>query len=798
MSEGEARLPPRPTIPPTLWVFAVTWASQRLILLLAFRTGTDQLFFVMGVVCLVWSILAMRMLWQRIRRQDLQVPVWAVVLMVAAAGTVSATLEGIRQVRSVDALQSCSMSSLEFIVESDPSPTVTGYRYRAHVCVDERTAGDVWLSTVERLSLGSTIACVGRYKVLGDDDYGRSSWGQGICGSVMVVRVLRTKPPRGLIAAMRRIRDYVLYVVDAHSSGERALLAGCVCGYREALVERGIDEDFSTCGLAHIISVSGAHLAVAAALMAEFLGHTRWSVRQRLVTLAVFAGLYVVFCGTPVSALRAWLMMLAAFGSQVAGRRAHALSGVSIVATLIVLMSPQTGGQMGFELSVLSVAGLCLLSPYAQYLLRVVIPNPRLPRGTSHRLRQGVYTLLDATRGTLAATLVCQVVTLPVTAPTFGKVSLVAPLANMLVAPLVTPLIACGLIACLLVPLPHACSVALALCDVLSHVLLSMVSRLSVMPHAYLPVGGGCVWSACLALVPLACLIVWPRLRRVHVLRAVGCAAFILGLVLLRWRYFVPARIVVLDVGQGDAILVQDGASAVLVDAGPDDAVVEALARWHVMHLDAIVVTHLHDDHYGGIGHLQGFIACEKVMVAKGVREAMDEGILESCRGLTQCDPIELSYGDAICVGGYRLRMIWPHGRVDGSENAHSIELAVTYDERDRRLTALLTGDAECDETGACIEGGDIGDIDLLKVGHHGSEVSLTSEEARVLDPEVSVASAGEGNRYGHPTEECVRVIEGVGSTFFCTKDVGDVEVRPGREGSIVRTQRHVNEQAVS
>ena len=791
MSEGEARLPPKPTIPPALWVFAVTWMSQRLIASLAFRAGTDQLLFVLGGACLVWSVLTVRMLWRRTRCQDLQVPVWAVVLMIAAAGMASATLGGIRQIRSVDVLQSRSMSSLEFVVDSDPSPTATGYRYRARAYANRRSIGDVWLSTAERLSLGSAIACVGRYKALGNDDYGKSSWGQGICGSVMVVRVLHTQSPHGPLAAVRRLRDYVLHVVDAHSSAERALLAGCICGSREALVEYGIDEYFSTCGLAHIISVSGAHLAVATALMAELLGHTRWSVRRRLMALAVLAGLYVVFCGIPVSALRAWLMMLAAFGSQVAGRRAHALSAVSIVATLIVLMSPQTGGQMGFELSVLSVTGLCLLSPYAQYLLRVVIPNPRLPRGASHRLRHGAYVLLDAMRGTLAATLVCQVVTLPVTAPTFGRVSLVAPLANMLVAPLVTPLIACGLTACLLVPLPHACAVALALCDALSHVMLGIVSRLSVMPHAYLPVEGGCVWSACLAIVPLACLIVWPRLRRAHVLRAAGCAAIILGLVLLRWRYFVPARIVVLDVGQGDAILIQDGGSAVLVDAGPDDAIVEALARWHVMHLDAIVVTHMHDDHYGGIEHLQGFMACEKVVVARGVRESMDKGVLESCRGLTQCDPVELTYGDTLGVGGYRLRMIWPHGRVDGSENAHSIELAVTYDERERRLIALLTGDAERDETGQCIEAADIGDIDLLKVGHHGSEASLTSEEARALDPEVSVASAGEGNSYGHPTEECVRVLEGSGSTFFCTKDVGDVEVRPGSEGPFVRTQRH-------
>lgn len=265
-------------------------------------------------------------------------------------------------------------------------------------------------------------------------------------------------------------------------------------------------------------------------------------------------------------------------------------------------------------------------------------------------------------------------------------------------------------------------------------------------------------------------------------LAACGMAAL-----LARWRFFAPARIVVLDVGQGDAILVQDGAAALLVDAGPDASVTQALAREHVLHLDAVVLTHLHEDHVGGVDDLVGSVGCGQVLVGEGVAESESEELCSAIADLTGSEAGELSHGDELVVGGFSLRVISPTEPTDGGENEDSLELVVSYADGGRELTALLTGDAERDRTGEALARGEVGDVDLLKVGHHGSAVSLSAEEARVLDPEVSVASAGEGNRYGHPTSECVDILEGAGSLFLCTKDVGDVEVRPGRSGPVVR-----------
>ena len=171
-----------------------------------------------------------------------------------------------------------------------------------------------------------------------------------------------------------------------------------------------------------------------------------------------------------------------------------------------------------------------------------------------------------------------------------------------------------------------------------------------------------------------------------------------------------------------------------------------------------------------------------------GLKPALGE-LREAVQPLTSGVSLEVAYGDVLKVGSFSLRVVWPHEPVSGTTNPESLELLVTYAHGGRSLTALLTGDAEQDEMAALIASGDVGDIDFLKVGHHGSAVSLTPEQARLLDPEVAIASAGQNNEYGHPSQECVEALTSATSLFLCTKDVGDVEVRPGITGPIVHTQ---------
>lgn len=791
MSERELPLPPRPAIPTALWALAGACACQLAIGRVS-MSHSEATVHLLGMIGGCLCVLAVLGAWWSVRlyrthADDLRQTL-VVVLTCLLCASASACLCNRNGVLAASSLGGSAMSSWHFEVLTDPSPTDTGFRCRARACKEGSPSGDVWLLTKEALARGTAITCIGRFRALRRDSYGISSWCQGVRGSVSVVRITNRRSREGPLLVLLDLRAWVIAQLQSQQNETRALLVGCICGNREALDSCGLTETFATCGLSHMIAVSGSHLATIAFLVSSLLDSLYVRLRLKLFVLGTVTGLFVLFCGCPISAIRSWFMLVVAFASQLSGRRAHAITAVSLVALVMLLVDATVVGQLGFQLSVLSVVGLCLYSQHATYTLRSITTAIRLPRFVAPRLRRAFNEKRDVVCQILSATLVCQLVTMPLCTSVFGRLSLVAPLASLVATPVISVLMGLGLLACLLLWLPSCASLVLALCDLVAGPLLFVVHGLSRLPCAAVSSESFGVPIGMLALLLLVgWLIWWPKVNR----RLACTACSMLLLVTLGsytyWRCMVPARIVVLDVGQGDAILVQDHTSAILIDTGPDEAIVAALARRHVMHLDAVILTHLHDDHYGGLQHLVGTIGCSEVVVARGVADAMPGELADTCAQLTSKPVKELSYENTLTVGGYHLRMIWPRDEVDGDENSESLQLLVAYQRGGNSLSSLLTGDAEQDELASCIEAGDVGDIDVLKVGHHGSEVSLTVEQACAINPELAVASAGEGNRYGHPTQECIDALHAAGARFLCTKDVGDVEVRPGIDGPKVR-----------
>lgn len=786
MSSAHVDLPRRPAVPVMLYALIAIVICMRAVL--GEAKGMAELPAYLSLFCAV--MLPITFLGVFLVTGNGIAGLLTVVTMAGVAGVVVASFALQNGEAFTCKMQTTPVSNCSFRILSDPSSQGEAYRYRAEASCGGTPRADVWLTLPDLVEVGSVVRCVGRFERNDESEWGRTSREQGVWGSIKAVRMLDLKKPEGVTGTLGRLRAKVLATIKPNVSPERALLAGCVCGWRLDLRQFGLDETFSSCGVAHMISVSGSHLAVVGMLVSVVLAGMRMRPAARVAVTVALCGAFVLMCGAPVSAVRSMVMTCSTQVAGLVGRRSHALSGLSVAGVCMALLDPGATGQAGFLLSLASVAGLCIYSPYVRYVIDVLFQTSKPHRFRFVALFRWRMRVWSYVCNAASATVVAELATLPLVAQVFGKMSLVGLVVNLLVSPAFVMLMAMGLCVSLFIFVPALSDVLLACCDLVARYILIVCTSCSRIEFATVTIDASSplpyVAWALLVLV----LVAWPRVERRLM---VWVLAFLVGawaFNTVSWRLFAPARICVLDVGQGDAILIQEGASTILVDAGPGDAVVDALRRNNVSHIDALVITHLHEDHYSGIEAMKNSILCDRVFVARGAKAHIPTDLKEGCLSLTNRGVEELSYGDELHAGTFTLRVVWPQVEVEGDQNSESIMLLASYSEGERTLEALLTGDAEAEQLEMAIRQGDLGDIDFLKAGHHGSQVSITSSQAKLLDPEVSVASAGEGNAYGHPTEECIDVLEGAGSLFLCTKDVGDVEVMPDAAGPTVRYRR--------
>ena len=577
---------------------------------------------------------------------------------------------------------------------------------------------------------------------------------------------------------------------------EGGIVRGIVLGERAA-VDADLASAFARSGTSHLLAISGFNMTLVAAAVALLARGRVSPAITAFLTVSCVLG-YSVLVGLAPSVARAAVMAVVASLGLAFGRRPATDNALALAVATMVGIDASAIGDVGFLLSATATGGLLYLGdPISRRL--AFLPGA---------IRQGLAT-------TLAATLP----TIPIIAAVFGRVSLVSPLANLVAVPLFPPLMVAGAATALL----GTASLDLAQIPGLLTYALAFLLRIVVETSAAVPLASlavpdgapaGLAYGALVAvamflgpaatsrLVPaVRARVRWPQAlgfrlpSRSNVQRRALWVGAALGLVLtvgsvatIFWPTASGIRVRALDVGQGDAYLVEFEGRTILIDGGPDPARLLAelgasLPPWN-RRIDILALTHAHADHADGlIGVLERYevgLAIEPVGLNPGtVASAWGDRIARA-----RVPRRAVSAGARLRIGDATLAILAPNGdpRVDVPSLVLRLERG--------SFSMLFMGDATEQAQGDLLLSPGSLAARVYVPPHHGAASAYAVELVGAVRPSAAVISVGAQNRYGHPTPETLAALGRV-PTYRTDRD-GTVEFdQGGNVRLVVRT--HAN-----
>ncbi len=572
-------------------------------------------------------------------------------------------------------------------------------------------------------------------------------------------RRLRVRRPLRFV-----LRDAVRSRVVSLYGHRAAIVEAMILGRRHDLRSDTRDA-FVASGLAHLLAISGLHVGIVAALVTISL--RRFSSGARPWAWA--AGLtwaYVTLLGFPTPATRAALFITIAACSRIRGRNPplEVVIGVSVLC--ILCFDPLAVRSVGAWLSVFAVWSTARSIKLARTVTR--------RSGRWGPLVRLAVASAGATIGTA-----------PITAFVFGNVAPIGLVANLIAVPLASMAVPAVFISLLGGPTFAAgAGVLLALLE-------STASLFGSIPGGHLEGVPGVAFA--LPWTVLAGVAVWLAVRppvwrlalrrAAYGLGAVGWVAAVLpAIVSLRHRGILEVHM--LDVGQGDAIAIKTPNDRwVLIDGGPKNlrwdaglrVVVPFLKRRGVRFLDAVILSHGDADHLGGLPAVVQNVPTG-VVLEPGV--PLGSSLYVEFLDVLDEEGVEwlsARAGDTLLIDSVRFAVLHPHGawlEKALGPNENSLVVHVSY----REFDLLLTGDIGWPAESTLIAS--VSDIEVLKVGHHGSRGGTRNAWLEALRPEVAMISVGQRNRYGHPAPDVVRRLQDRGIHIVRTDTDGAVTLR--------------------
>ena len=578
---------------------------------------------------------------------------------------------------------------------------------------------------------------------------GEASYGEGTSASP------RWWPVRMGRAMQSRIAE--LFMGD-----EAGFLTAILTGDKSRLSDEGAAA-LSEAGLYHILAVSGMHCGFLLALVTYLTGKHR----RRLTALCALPLLafYAALTGGSPSVLRSCVMLAFLLAAPVCRRDSDGPTALLAALFLILLANPFAAASISLQLSFTAMAGILFLTPR---LYRLLMHGRK-----GNRVTRFLAAGFSATMGAL-------VFTVPLSGWYFGTLTLISPLSNLLCLWAASGVFVLGLVTVLLgffcLPPAKLLAVVPAL---LTRYILLMAGLLAKIPYhaAYFANPYLKYW---LAYAYILFLTAWLRRkapRRKYALAAIlTCLTLALTVKLGEWRYHAGLDVKVLDVGQGQCVLLASGGDFTLVDCGsgnswygPGEIASQHLRAMGCRKLDRLVLTHYDSDHISGVRSLLARMDVDTLLVPELADDGLGGEILELARehGVT-VETVESR--TELPMGKVVLTVLPPVG--EGEDNERGLSVLASAEDAD----ILITGDMDAATERKFLEAYDLPDIEVLVAGHHGSKYSTSNDLLDALTPETACISVG-SNSYGHPADETMRRLAEHGCAIYRTDMQGTIHL---------------------
>lgn len=528
------------------------------------------------------------------------------------------------------------------------------------------------------------------------------------------------------------------------------------------------DLAYSESGIRHVIAVSGLHVSILFSLIYAISGGRKWMSAILGIPLLI---LFAAVAGFTPSIMRACIMQCLMIIAILVNQEYDPPTALAFSVLTMLAVNPLTITSVGFQLSAGCMIGIMLFSERIhRFLLDRTPLGPAKGKTVKAKLTRWLVSSVSIT---LSAT----IVTTPLCAYYFGMVSLVGIFTNLLTLWVVSFIFYGIMLACILgaVYLPLGKAVAWCVSWLIRYVQLC-ATGLSKVPYSALYTGDRYVVAWLIAAYILLGIFLLTKKKKPLLFFGcvIGCLAVCLFLSTVE-RKTDNYCVTVMDVGQGQSVLLQCGSESYLVDCGGDSGsvVADTVRHWMmsegVRHLDGVILTHYDTDHCNGVLPLLEMVKVEHLYLPNIY-----------CKTDIK-DRLYTQYSDRITTVSDDMQITMQDGVIslfaaETTKNENDSSLCILFQPADCDI--LITGDRAFSGEQSLLEDVTLPQLEVLVVGHHGSESSTSLELLYETRPKDTVISVGEGNAFGHPAKETLMRLSMFECRIWRTDINGTVQFR--------------------